>query len=60
MTKNLETADSIAKLALALMIITFHFTHVISGPLATFVVILAFVVILIFTVKLFLALITKD
>lgn len=60
MTKNLETADTIVKLVLSLMIIVFYFSHLISGPLASIVVILAFLVILIYSVKVFLAWITKD
>ena len=55
MTKNLETADVIAKLALAAGTIILFFTRVITGPLANLLTILSCIVIAIFVVRIFIA-----
>ncbi len=60
MTKNLETADSLAKLFLAVLVIVFYFSRVISGPFGKLLMILAVLVIVIFIVKTFLFFITRD
>ncbi|MFZ6014409.1 MAG: hypothetical protein ACOYXT_28985 [Bacteroidota bacterium] len=60
MTRNLETADTIVKLVLALLIVLSYFSRVISGPLARIMTILAILVIAIFMAKVFLSFITRD
>ena len=51
MTKNLETADLIAKLVLAAGTIVLFFAGVISGPFANVLAILSGVILVIFAVK---------
>jgi hypothetical protein len=55
MTKNLETADTIVKLTLAVTVLVFDFTNIIAGPFANALMILAIVVIVIFLARLFYA-----
>ena len=52
MTKNLETADNIVKLALAGFIIVLFFTKVIAGPFAVALVFLSFLTLLIYAARL--------
>lgn len=52
MTKNLETADRIAKLALSVSTVVLFFTGIIAGPFARWLVILSFVIIGLFVVRL--------
>jgi hypothetical protein len=52
MTKNLEKADTIVKLTLAVTVIVFYSTRIISGQFATVLAILAFVTIMIFVARL--------
>jgi hypothetical protein len=51
MTKNLETADKIAKLALALTTLVFYFFDIINGPFATGLMLLSVMVILVYFIK---------
>jgi hypothetical protein len=51
MNQNLETADLIVKLALAIVLLVFYFTGLISGPFALILTILSFGVIAIFIAK---------
>lgn len=51
MVKNLQTADTIVKLVLAVTTIIFYFANVISGPMAQILLILAIAVITIFAAK---------
>ena len=51
MTKNLEKADTIVKLLLAIGVVLFYFMEVITGPFAEALVILAIVMLLIFLAK---------
>lgn len=60
MTKNLETADTIVKLILAITVLVFYFTNVITGPFAQALMILAFIVVVIFVARLFFARILMD
>jgi hypothetical protein len=53
MTKNLETADRIAKLTLSLMTMLFYFTGVIDGPFASVLMIVSIAILLIYFVKYF-------
>lgn len=55
MTKNLETADAIAKLVLAGATVVLFFAGVISGPFANLLVILSGVIITIFILKVVIA-----
>jgi hypothetical protein len=57
---NLDTADTIVKLVLALLIVVFYFGHVVSGPLALLRMVLVVVVLLISLVKAVLVFMTKD
>jgi len=50
-TRNLETADAIAKLVLASATIILYFTGLISGPFAVALVLLSVCVLLIFLLK---------
>lgn len=52
MTKNLETADLVAKLVLATAAVILFFAGVIEGPFAHFLVALSAVIIVIFFFKL--------
>lgn len=52
MTKNLETADNIAKLVLSVSTVILFFAGVIAGPFARWLLILSFVIIGISVVKL--------
>ena len=52
MTKNLETADNIVKVALAGFIIVLFFTKVIAGPFAVALVVLSFLILLIYAARL--------
>jgi hypothetical protein len=60
MTRNLETADVIVKLTLAIAVLILYFTRLITGPSATGLMILAIVVILIFVARLVFARIFKN
>jgi hypothetical protein len=60
MTRNLETADLVVKLILALGVVIFYFTGVIDGPVAQTLMILGLIVLLIFTVKTALTVFTRD
>jgi energy-coupling factor transporter transmembrane protein EcfT len=60
MTKNLETADTAVKLILAIAIMIFYFTRLITGPFATALLILAIVALLIFLAKMAYAMIFRD
>lgn len=60
MSKNLETADKIVKLSLAMAVIVFYFIGVITGPFARALMIMASIVILIFSARIFLARYSKD
>lgn len=51
MTKNLETADMIVKLVLAVAVIIFYFTNLITGPFATTLLVLSIIVLVIFMAK---------
>lgn len=51
MTKNLETADKIAKLTLSVMCLTFYALGIIQGPFARSLMILSTVVILLYAAK---------
>lgn len=51
MTKNLEKADTVAKLTLAVSVIIFYATHIINGPFARALTAVAALTILIFVVK---------
>ncbi|MEO5603856.1 MAG: DUF2892 domain-containing protein [Cyclobacteriaceae bacterium] len=53
MTKNLKTADTIVKLILAVTVLIFYFTRLISGPFAMALMFLSLIVILIFLIQLF-------
>jgi hypothetical protein len=52
MTKNLKTADMIVKLALAVAVVIFYFTKLISGPFALALMLLSIIIILIFVAQL--------
>jgi hypothetical protein len=52
MTKNLETADRIAKLALSLLTLVLYFFGVIRGPLAVTLIVLSIIVILLYLIRL--------
>lgn len=52
MTKNLETADRIAKLVLAVGTVLLFFAGVIAGPFAHFLVAVSAVIIVIFLFRL--------
>jgi hypothetical protein len=60
MTKNLETADMVVKLTLAVTVLVFYFTRVITGPFATTLMILSSVVIVVFVTRLIFARIFMD
>jgi len=60
MIRNLDTADMIVKLVLALLVIVLYFTHVISGPMAKVLMIFGIAVIAIYLFKNILLLITRD
>lgn len=47
MTKNLEVADNIVKIVLAIATIVLFFTHIIAGPFAVFLMLLSCLVLLI-------------
>jgi hypothetical protein len=52
MTKNLETADVIAKLVLSSSTVILFFAGVIAGPFAHFLVIVSALILVIFLIKL--------
>lgn len=54
MTKNLEKADTVVKLTLAVLVIILYFMQVISGPFAQALAVLSGLIILIFAVKIIL------
>ena len=60
MTKNLETADHVAKLILALATVVFYFTGVINGAVGKVLMILGLVVLLIFVTKVMLSFLIRD
>jgi hypothetical protein len=51
MTKNLETADRIAKLVLSLLILVFYFAGLIEGPFARVLMIVSVAALVIHFVK---------
>jgi hypothetical protein len=51
MTKNLEKADTVVKLTLAVSVIILYFMQVISGPFAQALTALSGLIVLIFVVK---------
>ncbi|MEX1238912.1 MAG: hypothetical protein WEB30_04315 [Cyclobacteriaceae bacterium] len=53
MTKNLEMADNIVKVVLAVLTIVLFFFNVIAGPLATVLVILSCAMLVIYAIRLF-------
>jgi len=55
MTKNLHTADLLAKLSLATLTILFYFIEAISGPFAVVLTSISIVVLLIYAVKAFIS-----
>jgi hypothetical protein len=60
MTKNLETADTIIKLMLAMTVIVLHATHVTAGPFSWVLMMLGFLVITIYAIRAALALYIRD
>jgi hypothetical protein len=52
MTKNLEAADNIVKVVLALLTIVLFFLKVIAGPFATVLVVLSFAMLAIYAIRL--------
>ena len=52
MTKNLETADRIAKLMLSVLTLVLYFFGVIQGPLAITLIVLSSIVILLYIIRL--------
>lgn len=59
MTKNLETADTLVKLVLAISVILLYSADVIAGPFAVALVVLAALVLLIYAMKLFLSFLSR-
>lgn len=53
MTKNLETADALVKLVLAIAVILLYAADVIAGPFAVLLVTLSSLVLLIYGLKMF-------
>ena len=53
MTKNLEAADRISKLALSTMTVVFYLFDLIQGPFATILMILSVTMILGYLIKIF-------
>ena len=51
MKKNLNTADSIVKLVLSVLVIIIYFTGVITGPFAHALLILSLIIVVIFVAK---------
>lgn len=51
MTKNLQAADTIVKLVLAITIYVFYFTNIITGPFANALMVLASITIFIFIAR---------
>lgn len=51
MTRNLEKADTVVKLTLAVLVIILYFMQVISGPFAQALAVLSGLIVLIFAVK---------
>ena len=51
MTKNLETADTIVKLTLAITVLVLYFTSLIAGPFAKALMILSIIVLAIFAAR---------
>jgi len=60
MTKNLQTADLIVKLTLAIAVIAFYVAKMITGPLATVLLVLAIVTLTIFLAKKLYGLLIRD
>jgi len=60
MIKNLDTADTIVKLAFALLVIVLYFSHVISGPGSKVLMVFAIALIAIDVFKRILFLFTRD
>ena len=59
MTKNLETADTLVKLVLAISVILLYSADVIAGPFAVALVVLAALVLLIYAMTLFLSFLSR-
>lgn len=51
MSKNLEKADTVVKLTLAVSVLIFYLTNIINGPFARTLAILAAITIVIFIVR---------
>jgi hypothetical protein len=60
MTGELDRADQITKLILAVTILTLYMSRAITGPFAKFLLVLAGVVVMIFLVKIIIAITTSD
>ena len=60
MTRNLETADKLAKLILSCSVVLSYFAGIISGPFARAMMLLGLLVIFIFVAKTLLAIIMKN
>lgn len=60
MKSNLETADTIVKLVLAIAIIIFYFARIINGPFAMALMILSVIVVAMFVIRLLLVKIFMD
>ncbi|HEY0768950.1 MAG TPA: hypothetical protein VGD31_01265 [Sphingobacteriaceae bacterium] len=60
MTKNLETADLIVKIVLAVLVISFYFSRVITGPLARILMFLAVILIVIIAFRMAVLVFTRD
>jgi hypothetical protein len=55
MTKNLETADMIVKLAMSAVIIVSYYAGIFTGPFAVLLVVLAVTVVVLTVIKLVIA-----
>lgn len=60
MTKNLQTADTIVKLLLAITVVISYFAKVFTGPLAEALMILSIIVLVIFVARIIYARIFMD
>jgi hypothetical protein len=60
MTRDLETADTIVKLSLAITVVIFYFAKIITGLFATALMILGVIVLAIFLAKVLYARIFMD
>jgi len=60
MIRNLDKADSVTKLCLALGSVVFYTTGVINGPLAKTLMILGVIILVIFVVRISVIFFTRD